>query len=245
MAKIHFDIKFRPQIESGEYKVVTGDNRPVRIISWDKRVVGGRIEIVCLVPASQGDTETVQLYYPDGTLISGWSEKFKLFIITPEPELTESEDERVRKELIEAIEVARVFDIDKEVADRWIAYLEKQKEPHYTKRNELFDKCVENCDPEIMKEVSDVIDKELQKEQKPVEWSDADEGMINCNNKQEQPNVDLEKEETVSYLKAYLDGDIEVGNIVSLRQLIQSAIRIIEGMKKSAADRDEHGNDLS
>lgn len=130
-------------------------------------------------------------------------------------------------------------------SDRWIAYLEKQKEPHYTKRNELFDKCVENCDPEIMKEVSDVIDKELQKEQKPVEWSDADEGMINCNNKQEQPNVDLEKEETVSYLKAYLDGDIEVGNIVSLRQLIQSAIRIIEGMKKSAADRDEHGNDLS
>lgn len=87
--KIPFDIKFRPQIESGEYKVVTGDNRPVRIISWDKRVVGGRIEIVCLVPASQGDTDTVQLYYPDGTLISGWSEKFKLFIITPEPELTD------------------------------------------------------------------------------------------------------------------------------------------------------------
>lgn len=43
------------------------------------------------------------------------------------PQLKESEDERIRKELIEAIERARVFDIDKEVADRWIAYLEKQK----------------------------------------------------------------------------------------------------------------------
>lgn len=94
MSKIPFDIKFRPQIESGEYKVVTGDDRPVRIISWDKKVFGGRYEIVALVPTSQGDTEAVQLYCPDGTLISSnWNEKFKLFIVTPEPELTEFEQE--------------------------------------------------------------------------------------------------------------------------------------------------------
>ena len=43
---------------------------------------------------------------------------------------------------------------------------ENQKEPHYTKRNELFDKCVENCDPATMKEVSDYVEK--QKEQKPI-----------------------------------------------------------------------------
>ena len=36
---------------------------------------------------------------------------------------------------------------------------EKQKEPHYTKRNALFDKCVENCDPKVMKEVSDNIER--------------------------------------------------------------------------------------
>lgn len=90
--KIPFDIKFRPQIESGEYKVVTGDDRPVRIISWDKKVYGGRYEIVALVPTSQGDTEAVQLYCPDGTFIaSSYNEKFKLFIVTPEPELTELE----------------------------------------------------------------------------------------------------------------------------------------------------------
>ena len=86
--KVHFDIKFRPQIESGEYKVVTGDDRPVRIISWDRKIIGGRYEIVALVPALQGDTEIVQLYHPDGTLITAdWNEKLKLFIVTPEPEL--------------------------------------------------------------------------------------------------------------------------------------------------------------
>ena len=50
--------------------------------------------------------------------------------------------------------------------------IEKQKEPHYTKRNALFDKCVENCDPEVMKEVSDKVDEMLAKEQKPVEEQD-------------------------------------------------------------------------
>ena len=49
---------------------------------------------------------------------------------------------------------------------------EKQKEPHYTKRNALFDKCVENCDPEVMKEVSDKVDEMLAKEQKPIEEQD-------------------------------------------------------------------------
>lgn len=91
--KISFDIKFRPQIESGEYKVVTGDDRPVRIISWDKKLCGGRYEIVALVPTPQGDTETVQLYSTEGILIaSSYNEKFKLFIVTPEPELTPLED---------------------------------------------------------------------------------------------------------------------------------------------------------
>lgn len=92
MARIPFDIKFRPQIESGDYKVVTGDNRPVKIISWDKKAYGARTDIVALVPTSQGDGETVQLYYSDGKLIaSNWNDKFKLFIITPEPEMTEFE----------------------------------------------------------------------------------------------------------------------------------------------------------
>ncbi len=54
-------------------------------------------------------------------------------------------------------------------------FTEKQKEPHYTKRNALFDKCVAECDPAVMKEVSDEIDEMLGKEQKPAEWSEEDE----------------------------------------------------------------------
>lgn len=35
MEKIAFNIKYRPQIESGEYKVVTREDRPVEIKIWD------------------------------------------------------------------------------------------------------------------------------------------------------------------------------------------------------------------
>ena len=48
------------------------------------------------------------------------------------PVLAESEDERVRKELLDAVDKARVFDIDKDVADRWTAWLEKQKEDKWS-----------------------------------------------------------------------------------------------------------------
>lgn len=33
--KIPFDIKYRPEIESGRYKVVTGTGLPVEIVHWD------------------------------------------------------------------------------------------------------------------------------------------------------------------------------------------------------------------
>jgi len=50
--KIAFDIKFRPQIERGEYKVVTSDGRPVEIIKWDCR---GQAPILVLVAGSDAD----------------------------------------------------------------------------------------------------------------------------------------------------------------------------------------------
>lgn len=37
MQKIPFDIKYRPEIESGKYKVKTNAGRPVRIICWDAK----------------------------------------------------------------------------------------------------------------------------------------------------------------------------------------------------------------
>lgn len=85
------------------------------------------------------------------------------------PQLAESEDEKIRKKLIEIVGYFRSRGIDQQLCEKFLDYLEKQKEPHYTKRNALFDKCVENCDPEVMKEVSNKIDEVLGKEQKPVE----------------------------------------------------------------------------
>lgn len=82
-----------------------------------------------------------------------------------------TDDEKIRKDIIHYI-LYKATDISEEQEHSWITYLEKQKEPHYTKRNALFDKCVENCDPEVMQSVSDEVDEMLRKEQKPVDYEE-------------------------------------------------------------------------
>lgn len=89
MAKIPFSIDYKPQIESGEYKVETRDGRTVRIICWDAK---GPSPIIGLFMADNGGEATTQ-NYPNGR----WSEyesyesDYDLFIVTPEEELTEFE----------------------------------------------------------------------------------------------------------------------------------------------------------
>ena len=86
--KIPFDIKYRPEIESGKYSVQTTDGRNVRIICWDK-ASNDRFDIIALVPTLEGDTETCQIYDTRGVLIANpRGEKFKLVILTDEPELS-------------------------------------------------------------------------------------------------------------------------------------------------------------
>ena len=88
--KIPFDIKFRPQIESGEYKVETKDHHPVRIICWNKNT-GGLDRIVALVAGDSGQEKTLH-YTEEGRCIATGSNRDKdLFIITPEPEMSEME----------------------------------------------------------------------------------------------------------------------------------------------------------
>lgn len=89
MAKIPFNIKYRPQIESGEYKLKTFSGCPVTIYRWDFD--------------NGGQTPIMGSYvFDDGKEYVGeWSEKghadlmtpndLDLFIITPEPEFTEFE----------------------------------------------------------------------------------------------------------------------------------------------------------
>lgn len=88
--KIPFDIKFRPQIESGEYKVETRDGRLVRIICWDrvaKENTDDDLNICVLVPEHNG--EAVYYYHQSG---KKWvsDKRFDLFIITPESEFVTS-----------------------------------------------------------------------------------------------------------------------------------------------------------
>ena len=86
MGRLKFDIKFRPQIESGEYKVETRDGRTVRVICWDRAAKEDQpkdLKLCVLVPENGG--EAIYYYYSDGTK---WVKDacFDLFIVTPEKE---------------------------------------------------------------------------------------------------------------------------------------------------------------
>ena len=78
--------------------------------------------------------------------------------------------ERRIKELDE--QIVDIYDskavLRKDELQRLLSFLDtlESEKPHYTKRNALFDKCVENCDPEVMKEVSNKVDEMIM--EKPV-----------------------------------------------------------------------------
>lgn len=86
MAKIPFNIKYRPQIESGEMKVVTRRGEPVEIVYWD---AVGKNPIVAII-----DRKPVK-YSNDGhphSLFLGVDFDSDLFVLTSdEPEMSEFE----------------------------------------------------------------------------------------------------------------------------------------------------------
>ena len=65
MKTIPFDIKYRPQIESGEYSVQTKDGAPVRIICWDRADTYGEIVALVQFPFDDGK-ETISIYSGNG-----------------------------------------------------------------------------------------------------------------------------------------------------------------------------------
>ena len=84
--KIPFDIKYRPQIESGECQVETKNGVSVRIICWDAKA-SDREDIIALVGSKLG-SENCQRYNIRGHLISDTSadRNWDLYIITDEVE---------------------------------------------------------------------------------------------------------------------------------------------------------------
>ena len=85
-----FDIKFRPQIESGEFKVETRDGRRARIICWDR--IDKHYPIIALAP-NEGGEDSYEYTNNGRYFQDGEQTEDDLFIVTPEEELTEFEKE--------------------------------------------------------------------------------------------------------------------------------------------------------
>lgn len=71
---------------------------------------------------------------------------------------------------------------------------QEQPDEHHTKRNELFDQCVANCDPKVMQEVSDKVDK-LKSISTPAEedWFEIDKEWEKEDEKSATERNELEK----------------------------------------------------
>lgn len=121
MAKIPFNVKYRPQIESGEYKVVTSNDEPVKILTFERK---HNFPILALI--NRGYDEIVE--YDD----RGFSQFAgdTLYVITdePEPQLTEFEKE-YEASIHRLIETPRTNEIKRETEKLLsIAYKEFEKE---------------------------------------------------------------------------------------------------------------------
>ena len=85
-----FNIKYRSQIESGEYKVVTREDRPVEIRIWDLK---GDFPIVGVYYDDKNNRETAVQVTAEGrcSITPGEDYCDDFFIITDKQELTEFE----------------------------------------------------------------------------------------------------------------------------------------------------------
>lgn len=105
--RIPFDIKYKPQIESGEYKVVIGYDWPIEILSWDCihcNNKGNSYPILAKIRCMNPDGQDFIHWYNEEGKYDPWDgitlkeqdevaycPGHDLFLITPEPELTEFE----------------------------------------------------------------------------------------------------------------------------------------------------------
>lgn len=131
--RIPFNIKYRPQIESGEYRVETREGLPVRIICWDrlaKKHNDDDLNLCVLVPDDEG--EAVYYYHRSG---KRWvpNDGYDLFIVTPKPELSE-EDERMRWNVISIVGQSKSVQAE-EMID-WLKSLRPQPKVEWSEEDE-------------------------------------------------------------------------------------------------------------
>lgn len=130
MARIPFDIKYRPQIESGEYKVESRDGRPARIICWDMDSYNSIVALLANTKAWNGkEQEYIISCTKAGLVATGAETSEDLFIVTREEELTEFEkaikemmrsyvkmpDEVIKETAAELLDLAT-----KEIGHKWV-----------------------------------------------------------------------------------------------------------------------------
>ena len=84
MGKAPFKMKYRSQIENGDYTLETREGRKARIICWDAKNAGRDDDIIVMVSTTLGG-ESIQRYGQNGKLISnqgsGHNEKWDLFVV--------------------------------------------------------------------------------------------------------------------------------------------------------------------
>lgn len=170
MAKIPFDIKYRLQIESGEYKVVDKDNHNIRIICWDKKSEKKYGYYIVGLVEFGPDHEESRYYTVDGKGRLKDKEP-ELFIVTPEEELSEFE-KVVKDRLWRTLEYSETFRKDE---NKWVQELaaellslarEQFIKDGYVIEKKAFHDAVKKVDPEVMKEVSKAAD---------LTWKDINE----------------------------------------------------------------------
>lgn len=86
--KIPFDIKYRPQIESGEYKLETELGNPAFVMDWDWNNNGEKC-LAIKVPGQGKDSAFLYTYEGKRASTFPPEEGSDLFLITPEPEPTD------------------------------------------------------------------------------------------------------------------------------------------------------------
>lgn len=122
MTKIPFNIKYRPQIESGEYKVVTREDRPVEIKIWDLK---GDFPVVGVYFDEKNNRDTAVQVTAEGRCSIKPNDDYcdDFFITTNKSVMWSKEDETTRSNCIYLLEKARkYFEKDEDLINdkKWI-----------------------------------------------------------------------------------------------------------------------------
>ena len=90
MTKTPFNIKYRPQIESGEYKVVTREDRPIEIKIWDLK---GDFPVVGVYYDEKNDRDIAVQVTAEGRCSVNPDESYSddFFLVKADPKPTEFE----------------------------------------------------------------------------------------------------------------------------------------------------------